>query len=161
MVYIDEFQDVLKLGAVSDMLDQARGYGVGLNLAHQYMHQLPRDVAHAVLGTSRSQVIFQTAQEDARVLAKSVEPVLTAADLQGLGAYHVVVRPCIGGRTAPPVTAKTMPLSSPTRDGRALAQATRERFGMARRDVEAALQARLQVSTLNYNFGRSLRGVQS
>jgi type IV secretory pathway TraG/TraD family ATPase VirD4 len=160
MLYIDEFQDVLKLGAVSDMLDQARGYGVGLNLAHQYLHQLPRDVAHAVLGTARNQVIFQQAQEDARVLAKSLEPDLTAADLQGLGAYHVVVRPCIDGQTAPPVTATTVSLPPPTQDGRALARATRERFGMARRDVEAALQARLQTVALDYNFGRSPRGVR-
>ena len=128
MVYIDEFQDVLKLGAINDMLDQARGFGVGLNLAHQYMHQLTRDVAHAVLGTARTQVIFQQGQEDAHALAKSVEPVLTAADLQGLGAYHVVVRPCIDGRTAAPVTARTLPLPPPTRDGRALAQASRERL---------------------------------
>lgn len=158
MVYVDEFQTVVRSGAVNEMLDQARGYGVGLTLAHQYMHQLTRDMAHTALGTIRTQVIFQQGQEDAHGLAKSVEPVLTAADLQGLEAHHVVVRPCIDGRTASPITARTLPLPPAIRDGQALAQASRQRYGVARGDVEAALQARLQLGALTYRFGRTLRG---
>jgi hypothetical protein len=158
MVYIDEFQDVLRLGAVNEMFAQARGYGVGLTVACQYGHQLPRDVAHAIFGTVRTQIFFQLGQEDAQAAAKSMEPVLTAADLQGLPAHHVVMRPCIDGRTAAPVTGRTLLLPAPTRDAQALAQVSRQRYGTARVDVEAELAARLQVGALDYQFGRFIRG---
>ena len=156
MVYIDEFQDVLKLGAVDEMLAQGRGLGASFQLAHQYLHQLPRDTAHAV-HTTGSQVIFQVGQEDARVLARAVEPTLTARDLQNLGAHRIVLRPCVGGQTGPPVTATTLPLSEPTRDGRALAQASRERYGMPRQTVEAGLRARLHAAAAAQTFGRTPR----
>jgi len=167
MVYVDEFQEVLKTGAVGDMLDQVRGFGGSMHLANQYMHQLPRDKAHSVLGTVRTQVIFQQGQEDAPVLAKGVSPVLSAADLQSLGAHRIVLRPCVNGRTAPPVTGETLALPEPTRDGLALARASRERYGVQRRDVETAIQARSQTPRLqtaaaaNYSFGRAPRGVGS
>jgi type IV secretion system coupling TraD/TrwB family protein/type IV secretory system conjugative DNA transfer VirD4/TraG family protein len=157
MVFLDEFQDVLRLGAVGDMLAQARGLGVGLHLAHQHLHQLPRELAHDVLGTARSQVIFQLGHEDARALALSVEPWLTAADLQGLDTYSMVLRPCVTGRTLPPVTGTTLPLPPANRDGRALAQASRDRHGVPRDAVEAALRARLATGEADEPLGRSPR----
>jgi Type IV secretory system Conjugative DNA transfer len=158
MVTLDEFQDVLKLTAVGDMLAQARGLGVGLQLAHQHLHQLPNDIAHDVLGTARSQVMFQLGHEDARALAKSVEPSLTAADLQGLDAYRIVLRPCVDGQTLPPVTGTTKPLLEPTRDGKALAEAMRTRHGVLRREVEAGLRARVAIPPAGEVIGRTPRG---
>lgn len=154
MVYLDEFQDVLKLGAVGEMLAQARGLGLGLHLAHQHMHQLPREVAHDVLGTARSQVIFQLGQEDARTLARSVEPALTADDLMGLEAFTAVLRACVQGRTLPPATMTTLPLPAASCDGLELARASRERYGVPRKRVASALQARLRVPQVGNEFGR-------
>ena len=61
MVYLDEFQDFLRLPVdLADMLAQARGLGVGLVLAHQYLGQLSAAVRTAVLGTVRTQIAFQS-----------------------------------------------------------------------------------------------------
>ncbi len=70
---------------------------------------------------------------------------LTANDLRYLGVFEVAVRPSVGGATLTPVTGQTYPLPEPVRDGEALAQESRERYGMARDDVEAATVERLHV----------------
>ena len=73
--YLDEFQDVLRMGGdVADALAQARGLGLGLVLAHQYLGQLPPALQAAVMGTVRSSITFQLDYEDARVLERRFAP---------------------------------------------------------------------------------------
>ena len=146
--YLDEFQDVLRMGGdVADALAQARGLGLGLVLAHQYLGQLPPALQAAVMGTVRSSITFQLDYEDARVLERRFAPALTADDLMGLRAYEVAARLCVDSQTRPPVTGKTLPLGEPIRDAFALTQASRERFGVPRAEVEAGLRARLSVAS--------------
>jgi hypothetical protein len=158
MFYLDEFQDFLRLPlGLADMLSQARGLGAGLVLAHQYLGQLTEDVKLAVLGTARSQAVFQVEHDDARALAPRFAP-LTAEDLQGLAAHEIALRPCIDGATARPVTGLTLPQPDAVVDGAALARASRERFGVARVDVEAALQDRLTGADRPTQLGRERHG---
>jgi hypothetical protein len=144
--YLDEFQDVLRMGGdVADALSQARGLGLGLVLAHQYLGQLPPPM-QAALGTVRSSVTFQLDQEDARTLERRFGPSLTAEDLTGLRAYEVAMRLCVDSQTREPVTGRTRPLSEPTRDAFSLTRVSRERFGTLRADVEAALKERVSAA---------------
>jgi len=82
-LFADEFQEVVRLPVdLADMLAQARALGLGLTLAHQHLGQLPEAVKTAVLGTARTQVLFQLDYDDAHTLSRSFAP-LTAEDLMG------------------------------------------------------------------------------
>jgi hypothetical protein len=156
-LYADEFQEVVRLPLdMADMLAQARALGLGLTLAHQHLDQLPEAVKAAVLSTTRTQAVFQLDYDDAHRLEPRYAP-LTARDLMGLGQYEIAMRPCVGGRTAGVVTGRTLPLPEPVTDGAALAQRSRERFGVPRADVEAALMRRIEVSTAHHRYGRTTR----
>jgi hypothetical protein len=158
MFYLDEFQDFLRLPlGLSDMLAQARGLGVGLVLAHQFLHQLTDDVKAAMAGTTRTHVLYQLNHDDATVMARSFAP-LTADDLIGLDRYEIAMRPCVEGRTLAPVTATTLPLLEPTANAAELARASRERFGITRAEVEAALRARVGGDDRPRSLGIEQRG---
>jgi hypothetical protein len=139
------------------MLAKARGLGVGLVLAHQYLGQLTDTVRTAVLGTARTQIAFQVEHDDAKALAQRFAP-LTQADLSGLAAFEIAMRPCVGGATLAPVTGRTLPLPAATTDGAALAAAARERFGVPRAEVEAALQRRVEGPARQRGRGRVRTG---
>jgi hypothetical protein len=157
--YLDEFQDVLRMGGdVADALAQARGLGLGLVLAHQYLGQLPPALQTAVVGTVRSSIAFQLDYEDAKTLERRLLPSLAAEDLMALRAYEVAARLCVDGQTRPPVTGKTLPLNEPIRDPFAFVRASRARYGVPRQTVEAALQARVTVTTASTKFGRRRGG---
>jgi len=143
---VDEFQDVLKLPLdLADMLAQARGLGLGATLGHQYMHQLGGDLKAAVLGTTRTHLVFQLGDDDAHDLAGLFTP-LTADDLANLGPYEIALRPCVNGATLRPVTGRTFPQPEPLRDGAALAAASRRRHGLPIGDVDELIAARTTVT---------------
>jgi hypothetical protein len=160
-VYLDEFQAILRLPVdLADMLAQSRGLGVGLVLAHQYLGQLGDEVKTAVLGTTRTQVVFQVEHADAKALAPRFGP-LSASDLSSLGAYEIALRPCVGGTTLGPVTGRTLPLGEPTADGHALALASRSRFGCPRLEVEAEIRGRIELPARARRTGREHPGGQA
>jgi len=142
--YIDEAQDVVRLPlSIEDMLAQARGLGLALHLANQSLRQLPDSMRSALLGVARTTIAFQCGYEDAAALARSFAP-LSAEDLMGLAAWEIAMRPCVDGQTLRPVTGTTLPLPEPTTDGPALAEASRQRYGLPRAEVEAGMEARVR-----------------
>lgn len=146
-LYLDEFQDIVRLPIdVGDMLAQARGLGLGLTLAHQYLNQLSPEIRAAVLGTARSQLVFQLQHDDAKQLAPRFAP-LTTGDLIGLGPFDVALRPCVAGATVRPVTGHTYPLPPPLCDPAKLAAASATRYGHSRHEIEAGLTARNHTPT--------------
>ena len=82
---------------------------------------------------------------------------MSAHDLMGLGHYEIALRPCLDGRTAGVVTATTLPPVEPVTDGAAVARSSRERYGVPRAEVEAALLARIQTNTSDRGYGRTPR----
>ncbi|WP_457028729.1 type IV secretory system conjugative DNA transfer family protein [Kitasatospora sp. P5_F3] len=146
-LYLDEFQDVVRLSdGLADLLSQARGLGVGAVLANQYLAQLPDSIRTAVLGTVRSQVVFQVEYDDARLLERRFAPALSADDLMGLDAHEVALRATVHGETVAPVTGRTRRLAEPIREAAELARLSQQRFGRNRADVEADLTARIHLS---------------
>ena len=145
--YLDEMQDIVRLPwDLNSALAQGRGLGLAVTLATQFLHQLPESLRAAVFGTVRTLLTFAVDHDDARLLAKRFAP-LTADDLMGLARYEVALRPCVDGQMLGPVTGTTLPLPEPVRDGANLAEASRQRYGTPRAEVEAALRARLAPAT--------------
>jgi hypothetical protein len=143
MVTIDEFQDVLNLDTdLGEVLAQARGFGVGLTLAHQHLGQLDNRMKAAVLANARTKVVFQTGADDASILAKQLGGSLAAADLMGLLAHQAYLAACVGGRVLPPASLRTEPLSDPAGNASAIRAVSQQRFGQDRDEVESAMAAR-------------------
>lgn len=158
--YIDEAQDIMRLPLpMADVFAQARGLGLGVTVAHQYFAQLPENIKAAELGTVRTQILFATEYEDAKLLEQRFAP-LTSDDLTGLETYEVAARLCVGGRTLAPVTGTTLPLDKPLRDATTVFAASQQLYGQPREAVEAAIAERLTVpsSAGRARFGREASG---
>lgn len=109
--YVDECQNFLNLpGSLEDMLAEARGYRLGLTLAHQELGQLPGDLRKAVSANARSKVYFSASPDDATSLQQHTQPVLGAYDLTHLGAFQAAVRPLVGAKELAATTVRTRPL---------------------------------------------------
>lgn len=147
MVYIDEVQDYLHLPTdLGEALAQARGYGVGFTLSHQYLAQLPAEMREAVLANARSRVSFQVAHGDARVFERG-HAELTAADFEALGKFQIYASIYANGTTSPYAIGRTRPLASKLSDPRKLAAASRARYGRPLDDVEAGFASLIDDQT--------------
>ncbi|MFI2652766.1 type IV secretory system conjugative DNA transfer family protein [Micromonospora fulviviridis] len=109
-LYLDECQNFLTLpGSVGDMLAEARGFRLGLVLAHQDLAQLPKDVAAAVSANARSKVFFTVDPADARELSRHTQPELDEHDLAHLDVYTAAARLLVDNRELPGFTFVTNP----------------------------------------------------
>ncbi|NJP30759.1 type IV secretory system conjugative DNA transfer family protein [Micromonospora thermarum] len=110
VLYADECQNFLTLpGSVGDMLAEARGFRLGLVLAHQDLAQLPKDVAAAVSANARSKLFFTVDPADARELSRHTKPELDEHDLAHLDVYTAAARLLVGNRELPAFTFTTNP----------------------------------------------------
>lgn len=145
-LYADEFQSILRLPIdLTDMLAQARGLGLGLVLSHQYMDQLTAEMRAAVVGTTKSQLVFQLGYNDARTLAPHFGP-LTADDLRSLGPHEIAFKPAVRGQTLAPITGVTRPPSAPTGERDALIAHSLARYARSAVDIDTALLRRRQAA---------------
>lgn len=143
MVLLDEFQDVINLPTdLGEVLAQARGFGIGLTLAHQHVGQLDPRMRASVLANARSKVVFQAAADDAAALAKQLGGGLSPSDLMGLGAHEAYLAACVGGRVLVPASLRTLPLPDSLGTYEQVRRSSRERYGQDRDVVEAAIAQR-------------------
>jgi energy-coupling factor transporter ATP-binding protein EcfA2 len=100
-LYIDEFQSFTTLAFVS-LLSELRKYGLGVTLAHQYLHQLEPEILHAVLGNAGTLLSFRVGAEDAPLLAREFAPRFGLQDLLNLPNHHFYLKLMIDGVPSPP-----------------------------------------------------------
>lgn len=83
-LYIDEFQN-FTTNSICQILSEARKYGLGLIIAHQYIGQLSKnnntEIKDAVFGNVGTMVAFKVGAEDAEYLVKEFGPVFNEYDL--------------------------------------------------------------------------------
>jgi hypothetical protein len=145
MVFLDEWQrfaGVVKadFGAAVAM---ARGLGVGLHCANQNLAQLPAELRESAIANLRSKVVFSPAASDAHRLAQEFAPLLSAADLQGLGQHEAAIAVAVGARVSPATIGRTLGPPPPLGRAATVRAASRRRWGRDRTEVEAAMAARL------------------
>lgn len=95
-LYVDEFQTFTTL-AFANMMPELRKYGVGITLAHQYLHQLDDDVRHSVLGNAGTLISFRVGPADAIVIAQEMQPVFGTLDLLNLPNHQFYIKLMIDG----------------------------------------------------------------
>ncbi len=123
-IYIDECHNFLNLpGSVDDMLAEARGFRLGLVLAHQNLAQLPKETADAVSANARTKIYFNVDPNDARELAKHTRPELDDHDLAHLDVYTASARLLVANREMPAFTFTTNPPAEPVGEATAIRQA--------------------------------------
>lgn len=137
MVYVDEVQDYLHLGTdLGEALAQARGYGVGFHLTHQFVAQLPTEMKAAIVSNARTRVGFQLGHADATELAKGHTELVTD-DFMALGEFQIYASIFAGGRVTPYASGKTLAPSMAISNPNDLRRLSREQYGRPLDEIEA------------------------
>ena len=142
-LYIDEFQN-FSTDIFPSILSEARKYRLNLNLAHQYLYQLPDSIKHAVFGNVGTVISFRVGSYDAKELAEEMKPVFTGEDLENLDNHHIALRLLIDGKMSPAFSAITMPPLKPKgheAERETVLRISRERYATPRDIVEEKLQS--------------------
>src|SRR3989304_989622 len=90
-LYIDEFQN-FSTDIFPSILSEARKYRLNLNLAHQYLYQLPEAIKHAVFGNVGTIVSFRVGSYDAKELAEEMRPSFKTARREDMPATDFLPR---------------------------------------------------------------------
>lgn len=158
-IYCDEVQDFASAPVPwEEMFAQGRKYGVALNVAHQNITQLPRDLKEVILANARTKLVFALSGSDATVMEKVFAPSLSAEDLQALDPYSVAAIVALeDGGISRPVTLQTPPPLDVLGSFEAVKASSRARYGQPRAEIEAALRARLEAPKSAAPVGRKRR----
>ena len=81
-------------------------------MAHQYLGQLEPKILDALLGNTGTIIAFRLGPDDARVIARTLDPPFGPSDLMNLPNHHIYPRLLIDGMPSTPFSAETLRLSS-------------------------------------------------
>jgi len=153
-LYIDEFQN-FTTNSICQILSEARKYGLGLIIAHQYIGQLVNRgdtaIKDAVFGNVGTLISFKVGSEDAEVLQKEFAPTFDAYDLINVEKYTAYIKLLIDNMSSRPFTMKTpWPLLGHYDQEMAekIRELSRLKYGQDRSLVEAEI---IQRSRMNLN----------
>lgn len=144
-LYIDEFQNVTT-PAISSILSEARKYRLSLNLAHQYISQIPEDIKGAVFGNVGTKAIFRVGPDDSQFLEKELDPVFKAADIMKIDNYNCYIKLLSGGIPQKPFNMVTLPppKGNPSQIDH-IKELSYQKYGRDRADVEAEIARKWEV----------------
>lgn len=108
-LYVDEFQNIAT-PSISAILSEARKYGLSLNLAHQFIGQLPEDIKAAVFGNVGNMMVFRVGTEDAQFLESQFAPIFKSSDIMKIENYNAYAKILINGKPVPPFNIATLPV---------------------------------------------------
>jgi hypothetical protein len=134
-LYIDEFQS-FSTSTFEHILSEARGYGLGLTVAHQYIDQLSPAVLAALKGNVGNIVSFALGDDDAETMIRNLA-LDDALALVDLPAFCARIRTTNGVERFN-ITADMQPKlgRQSTKARRAIINNTRQKFASPRQRVE-------------------------
>jgi len=150
-LYLDEFQN-FTTNSIAQILSEARKYGLGLVVAHQYIGQLVKNndttIKDAVFGNVGTMINFKVGPEDAEFLEKIYAPEFNQTDLVNVEKYTAFVRLLVDNMTLKPFSMKTnWPLFGQEypqiKD--TIKEYSRLKYGRDRNEVEAEIRRRLDI----------------
>ena len=141
-LYIDEFQNITT-DSISSILSEARKYGLGLNIAHQFIKQLDEGIRDAVFGNVGSVAAFRVSSDDAEYLEKQFEPTFSASDLMNVDNWNAYVKLLMNGRPEAPFSLATLaPEKGSEANLEIIKQLSYQKYGRDRAEVEKEVMER-------------------
>lgn len=138
-LYVDEFQN-FATDSFATILSEARKYGLGLTIAHQYIAQMEDGVKEAVFGNVGTLISFRVGSADAKWLCEEFEPVFDNNDLINLQMARIYIKLLIDGIAMPAFSAQTLPPKKIENSFREqVIQYSRDHYSKSRLEVEEAI----------------------
>lgn len=138
-LFIDEFQNFSNT-TFEKILSEARKFGLGLTIAHQFIDQIQEGVRNAVFGNVGSLINFAVGPRDADFLNKEFSPYLSAEDLINLGKHEMAMKLSIDIAQSKPFTAKSFLANFPnTNISDEIIAFSRETYAKPREFIEQKL----------------------
>ena len=101
-----------------ELFPEARTFGVGIVLAHQYLDQRAEELCSAILGHVGTVIAFRLGARDAAFLIDAFAPEFQEEDLIHLPAHAACFRRLVNGMTSRPFRFRPFPLPQVTRSYR-------------------------------------------
>ena len=146
-LYVDEFQN-FATDTFNEILSEARKYGLGLAVAHQFLRQIPAHISDALFGNVGTMVIFRVSSEDALQLKQYFDPFLGAYDLSNLDVRELYCRTLVRGGVKDPLSLQTAycPDATISREGiEYLYSVSRKKYCRSLTEVQATIVAQKDV----------------
>ncbi len=147
-LYIDEFQN-FTTNSICQILSEARKYGLGLVIAHQYIGQLSKnnntEIKDAVFGNVGTMISFKVGAEDAEFLVKEFGPVFNEYDLVNVPKGTAYIKLLVDNAALKPFSLQTIwPILGNERPemGEKIRALSRLKYGQDRSIVEAEIARR-------------------
>lgn len=147
-LYIDEFQN-FTTNSITQILSEARKYGLGLTISHQYIGQMVVNndtaIKDAVFGNVGTMVLFRIGPEDAEFMEKEFSPVFNQFDLINIEMFTAYAKLLIDNTASKPFSLKSpWPIAGNPRDDMAsrIRSLSRLKYGRDRNIIEAEITKR-------------------
>ena len=145
-LYVDEVQN-FATDAFATILSEARKYGLGLIISHQYIGQLVTEtstrVRDAIFGNVGTMVTFRVGATDAEFMETQFAPEIMAQDFVNLPNYSVYLKLLVDGISSRPFSAVTLPpvpLESKASIKEVIVEASRRKFSRPAKEVEDEIE---------------------
>lgn len=148
-LYIDEFQN-FTTDSIATILSEARKYGLGLIIAHQFIGQLVKNnntyIRDSVFGNAGTMISFRIGADDADFLEREFAPTYNARDLLNIEKFNVYIKLLIDNTASRPFNMQTLPIPMGNAAlGEKIRQLARLKYGRDRRLVELEIRKRTRV----------------